>query len=99
MTASKETETEIRRLYFAEHWKVGTIATQLVCHADVARRVLGLLQPRGSAPAEHQRLLDPYVDFIAETLKAYPRVCATRVFDMACERGYRGSIRHLRRHI
>ncbi len=37
-----EVEAEIIRLYFAEHWRVGTIAAQLGTHPDVVRRVLGL---------------------------------------------------------
>jgi hypothetical protein len=35
MTVSAETEAEVRRLYFAEHWKRGTIASQLGIHPDV----------------------------------------------------------------
>lgn len=37
-----EVEAEILRLYYAEHWRVGTIAAQLGVHPDVVRRVLGL---------------------------------------------------------
>ncbi len=44
MTVSCEVEVEIRRLYYAEHWKVGTIASQLSVHGEVVRRVLGLLE-------------------------------------------------------
>jgi hypothetical protein len=44
VTVSTEQEVEIRRLYYAEHWKVGTIASQSSVHADVVRRVLGLLE-------------------------------------------------------
>jgi IS30 family transposase len=29
-----EQRAEIRRLYYAEHWRVGTIATQLGVHHD-----------------------------------------------------------------
>ena len=43
MTAELSVEAEIRRLHYAEHWRVGTIASQLGVHPDVARRVLGLL--------------------------------------------------------
>ena len=42
MTVPLEIETEIRRLHFAEHWPVGTVASQLAIHEDVVRRVLGL---------------------------------------------------------
>ena len=40
MTVDKETEAEIRRLFFGEHWKKGTIAAQLGVHDDVVRRVV-----------------------------------------------------------
>ena len=48
MTVDRETEAEIRRLFFAEHWKKGTIAAQLGVHDDVVERVLG---PPGPQPA------------------------------------------------
>jgi IS30 family transposase len=35
-----ETIAEIRRLYYAEHWKVGTIAAQLGVHPDAIRRAV-----------------------------------------------------------
>ena len=31
---------EIRRLYYAEHWKVGTIACQLGVHPEAVERAL-----------------------------------------------------------
>ena len=42
MTVPQETESEIRTLFFGEHWVVGTIASQVGVHPDVVRRVLGL---------------------------------------------------------
>ena len=42
MTVDRQTEIEIRRLYFAEHWKRGTIVAQLGVHSDVVDRVIGL---------------------------------------------------------
>ncbi len=100
MTAPQEVEAEIRRLFYAEHWKVGTIATQLGVHHEVVRRVLGLLvpRPRGN-PAPQPALLPAYLHFIDEQLQRYPRLCATRLYDMLCERGYTGSVRTLRRHV
>ena len=95
MTVSLRVEAEIRRLHFAEHWPVGTIARQLTVHEDVVRRVLGLLQPRKS-PRLRPTLVGPYADFIQETLGLYPRLRATRLYDMARERGYPGSVRTLR---
>ena len=37
---SAEQVAEIRRLFHAEHWKVGTIATQLDLHPDTVRTAL-----------------------------------------------------------
>jgi transposase len=101
MTVSPETEAQIRRLYFAEHWKRGTIAAQLAVHPDVVARVIGRIGPKPGSAAARQRaaLLDPYKGFVAETLKQYPRLVATRLYDMICERGYTGSLRTLRRYV
>ena len=41
MTISKEKEAEIRRLYYAEHFKVHTICSTQDVHHDVVARVLG----------------------------------------------------------
>ena len=38
---SKELVAEVRRLYYAEHWKVGTIASELGLHHTTVRRALG----------------------------------------------------------
>lgn len=98
MTVPPELEAEIRRLYFAEHWKVGTIAGQLDVHHDVVRRILGLLPPAAATEPRALRL-DPYREFLAAQLEQYPRLRATRLFDMIQARGYRGSVRTLRRWI
>ena len=42
MTVAPEVEADIRRHFFAEHWRVGTIAAQLGIHPDAVRRVVGL---------------------------------------------------------
>lgn len=100
MTVVPSTEAEIRRLYFAEHWKRGTIVAQLGVHADVVERVLGRPGPR---PGRGQSIvfaaMAPFGGFIDETLAQYPRLVGTRVFDMLRERGYTGSIRTLRRYL
>lgn len=95
----RERAAEIRRLYFAEHWKKGTIAAQLGVHHEVVERVLG---PMGGAPkARHEvpSLLDPYTSFIDEVLARYPKLVSTRIYDMLVERGYTGSPRTVTRHV
>jgi transposase len=98
MTVSPEVDSEIRVLHFGEHLPVGTIASNLTVHEDVVKRVLGLLTKR--RPTKPRALLvDPVREFISETLKTYPRLCATRLFDMAQPRGYLGSVRTLRDYV
>ena len=95
MKSTPELEAEMLRLHYAEHWPVGTIATQLAAHPDQVRRVLGLCDARATSPIR-TRLVDPYRPFIDETLTRYPKLCSTRLYDMLRERGYPGSVRTLR---
>ncbi len=99
MTVSLEKEAEIRRLFFAEHWKRGTIAAQLGVHPDVVARVIGPLGPRAPVGRPDARVLEPFEAWVDETLARYPRLVATRLFDMLRERGYEGSVRTLRRYV
>jgi len=99
VTVTRDTEAEIRRLFFVEHWKRGTIAAQLAVHPDVVVRVLGSFGPKPGTPRPEARLLEPYLCFIGETLDRYPRLVATRIYDMLRERGYTGSLQTLRKHV
>lgn len=94
-----ELEAEIMRLYYAEHWKVGTIVAQLATHPEVVRRVLGLGAARAARARPRVRLVDPYRIFIDETLARYPHLRATRLYDMLVERGYVGAVRTLRQYV
>lgn len=98
MSAPLEVEAEIRRLHYAEHWRVGTIAAQLRVHEDMVRRVLGAAE-RKPAAQPRAKLVDPYADFIAQTLERYPTLRATRLHDMLRPRGYAGSVRTLREYV
>jgi transposase len=90
MTVTVEQEAEIRRLHYAEHWPVGTVATQLGVHPDAVKRVLGLLEPRAPAPPR-PRLVDAVRPFIDDTLHRFPRLRSTRLHDMLVPRGFTGS--------
>lgn len=98
MSAPPEVEAEIRRLHFAEHWPVGTIAKQLAIHEDVVHRVLRLSERQRPAHPR-PKLVDPYAGFIGETLERYPTLRSTRLFDMLRPRGYAGSVRTLREYV
>ncbi|MGO8991796.1 MAG: IS21 family transposase [Polyangiaceae bacterium] len=99
MTVDLKVEAEIRRLYFAEHWKRGTIASELGVHFDTVVRVLGSFGPKAGSPRPEARVLETYIPFVDETLARYPRLVSTRIHDMLVERGYTGSLRTLRRYV
>jgi transposase len=99
VTVDKETEAAIRRLFFGEHWKKGTIVAQLGVHEDVVKRVLGPHGPEPKDCAPRPCVLDPYQGFVLKTLERYPTLVATRIYDMIAERGYTGSLRTLRRFV
>ena len=88
---------EIRRLFYGEHWKVGTIAAQLGLHRETVRaaveRETAGVRPSLCRPS----ILDPYLPFIRDTLAQYPRLRATRVHEMVRQRGYAGSVFPVRR--
>ncbi len=93
---SDEQRATIRRLFFAEHWKVGTIASELSVHRDT---VLGAIRSDRfhvrSAPRKTR--LDPFVAFVTQILEQHPRLRATRVHEMLVLRGHRGCVTQTRR--
>ena len=94
-----ELVARIRHLFHAEHWKIGTIATQLDLHHDTVRAALDTGRFNRPKRDGAQRKTDPYVEFIQETLKQYPRLRSTRIFQMIRDRGYEGGSSQLRRLI
>jgi len=100
MTINDERKAQILRYFFAEHWRVGTIARQLGVHHSTVERVLR------EAGVERERrrprrptLLDPFIPFITEVLEQFPTLTAARLFDMAKERGYPGGPDNFRHRI
>jgi transposase len=86
----------IRHLFYAEHWKIGTIAAELDLHHETVRKALEtdrFNRPRMLRPT----IIDPYLDFIRATLGKHPRLRATRIHQMLVARGYTGGIGQLRR--
>ena len=94
-----ELRARIRRLYFAEHWKMGTIAAELDVHRDTVRAAVEADRFVRSGAQLRPTLLDPYKPFLATTLEQYPRLRATRLYDMVRSRGYAGSVIQLRRYV
>lgn len=96
MTISKEQEAQVLRFYHVEKWRVGTIARQLGLHHGTVDRILS---QAGLPKVERPRraaLIDPFLPFVVETLKQYPRLTASRLYGMVRERGYTGGPDHFR---
>ena len=94
-----EQHAEIRRLYYGEHWKVGTIAAALGVHHETVRAAI-VNDTQGVRRGTYRATqLDPYLPFVRDTLAQYPRLRATRLFEMVKGRGYAGSVVQLRRAV
>jgi transposase len=96
---SEELRAHIRRLYFAEHWKVGTIAAELGVHRDAVRHAIEHERFTNVTYRATASMLDPYKDFVRSTLERHPRLVATRLLEMVHQRGYTGSVWPLRRFV
>jgi transposase len=95
---SPETRAQIRRYFYAEHWKVGTIAGELDVHPDTVRNAIESERFKSMQPLRAS-VVDPYIDFIRQTLEQYPQLRATRVYQMVHDRGFSGSVVQLRRAV
>ena len=87
----------IRRHFFADHWKIGTIAAQLNVHPDAVRRAIGSAGFNKDRPLWRASRSEAFLPYIGEILERYPRLRATRIYEMVRARGYTGSVVQLRR--
>jgi len=93
---SKDLESKILRLFRVEKWPPGTIARQLGCHHDTVQRVLAQAGVPAAERMKRPSKADPFVPFILEQLEKYPSLRASRLYEMARERGYVGHRDHFR---
>ena len=93
-----ETRVQIRRYFYAEHWKIGTIAQALNIHPDTVRRAIEVERFQRAEPLRPS-IVDPYLPFVRELLEQHPRLRATRIYQMIRDRGYAGSVEQLRRTV
>src|SRR5664279_5702984 len=95
---SKETIAQIRRYFYAEHWKIGTIARELGVHPDAVRNAIEA-ERFHSTQALRASIVDPYIPFLLQTLEQHPALRATRLYHMIRDRGYSGGVVQLRRSV
>jgi hypothetical protein len=94
-----ELYAQIRRLFYAEHWRLNTFAAQLGVHHDTVRRVVESERFIRTGTQVRPSALDPYKGFVRATLEQYPRLRATRLWAMVRERGYPGSVTQVQRYV
>ena len=99
MAIDKALQAKILRYHFVEGWGVNTIAKQLGVHHSTVDRVLS---HAGLPKAERTRqasIVDPYHPMIIETLAQFPKLTASRLYDMAKARGFTGAQSQFRAHV
>ena len=96
MTISNEIEAQILRYYHVEKWRVGTIACHLTIHHSVVRRVLSAAGIPKANFIKRESLITPFLSFVMETLTKYPKLTASRLYEMVRQRGYSGGVDHFR---
>jgi len=95
MTISDELRAQIVRYHHVEKWRVGTISRQLSVHHSTIKRVLSGTGVEKEKLLQHS-MIEPFLPFIMEKLQTFPTLTASRLYDMACERGYPGGRDHFR---
>ena len=96
MTISSDLAAKIKRYHYVERWRIGTIARQLGVHHSTVKRVLSQVGVAKDQLLTEPSMLDAYLPFVLETLAKYPKLTASRLYAMVCERGYPGGIDHFR---
>jgi transposase len=96
MSISDDQKANILRYHHVEKWRVGTIARHLGVHHTTVKRVLAETGVSNRSILVQGSMIDPYLAFITETLQRFPTLTASRLYDMAKERGYPGSRDHFR---
>lgn len=96
MAIAPELRAQILRLYQAERWRIGTIASQLHLHRDTVQRVLSAACVMRPDPPLRPSQIDAYLPFIRNTLDKFPTLAASRLHAMVRSRGYTGGPDHFR---
>jgi len=81
---SPETRVQIRRYFYAEHWKIGTIARELNVHPDAVRNAIES-DRFNRTQSIRPSVTDPSMEFVRQTLSQHPRLRATRIYQMIHE--------------
>jgi transposase len=98
VTIDEHLRSQIRRLYYADHYKVYAICQVLGVHHDTVKRAINFAHFRAARQAAKSKL-EPFHALIVEHLETYRRLTGTRLMQILVDRGYTGSISLLRLHL
>lgn len=96
MAISDEVRAKILRYHHVEKWRIGTIARQLNIHHTTVKRALSNTGVSKHNILPQKSMVDPFLPFVMETLKKFPSLTASRLYEMVKERGYPGGVDHFR---
>jgi transposase len=86
---------KILRHYLVDKWTVAAIASHLHVHHSTVDRVLARAGVQVQL-APRARMVDPYMPFMMEKLTQYPKLRASRLYQMVKDLGYPGRPDHFR---
>ncbi len=90
-------EQKILFFYLHEQWPLGTIAKHLQIHHSTVKRILVQSgKTEESFNCGRKSILEPFIPYMRECLVKYPDICASRLWQMCIERGYKGKQDHFR---
>ena len=96
MSISEELRAKILRYHHVEKWRVGSISSQLGVHHTTVKRVLSETGVTKDKVLTQSSMIEAYLPFLLDVLGKYPRLTASRLYAMVCERGYPGGSDHFR---
>ncbi len=95
MTVSPALEAEILRCYCVESYRVGRISKKFHLHPGTISRILFQAKTPIVGLISRSKI-EPYLEFIRETLEKIPTIPASRLYVMVTKRGYVGGLDHFR---
>lgn len=93
---SPETKAEIRRLFYAEHHTVRSIAEAMGVHHTTVDRAIDKESFVTRSAVVRSRGIDPYLPIVKDVFEQIPTIRATRLVQILKDRGFNGGVGQVR---
>lgn len=93
---SPETKAEIRRLFYAEHHTVRSIADALGIHHSTVGRAIDKESFVTRSAVVRDRGIDAYLPIVKDVFEQIPTIRATRLIQILSDRGFKGGVGQVR---